>query len=169
MLENEEVCAKLRNAIKQGNMARIEEALDSEGVNPNSRWSRDITSHTPLTQAVEMDRADIVTLLLSHPLTDPNLNGIDGFTPLTFAVSKGSKDIVKILLSAPAIDLNLREGGGMTALHLGCLYNNTDIVRILLSDKRVDSNLKFSGQTALDLANSLETPNKEVIDAFNSS
>ena len=73
----------------------------------------------------------------------------------------------------------------MTALHLGCLYNNTDIVRILLSDKRVDSNLKFSGkisnwnvitksffyvgQTALDLANSLETPNKEVIDAFNSS
>ena len=57
MLENEEVCAKLRwkqkiiflplfyntfsfrNAIKQGNMARIEEALDSEGVNPNSRVS----------------------------------------------------------------------------------------------------------------------------------
>ena len=75
----------------------------------------------------------------------------------------------------------------MTALHLGCLYNNTDIIRILLSDKRVDANLKFSGkisyinwnviaktffyvgQTALDLANSLETPNKEVIDAFNSS
>jgi len=49
------------------------------------------------------------------------------------------------------------------------LYNNTDIVRILLSDKRVDANLKFSGQTALDLAKSLETPNKEVIDAFNSS
>ena len=73
-----------------------------------------------------MDRPDIVTLLLSHHLTDPNLNvgfkiifyvvwlvsvfsqGIDGFTPLTFAVSKGSKDIVKILLAASAIDLNLR-------------------------------------------------------------
>ena len=35
--------------------------------------SRDITSHTPLTQAVELDRADIIKLLLTHPAIDSNM------------------------------------------------------------------------------------------------
>ena len=78
-----------------------------EGVNPNMRWSRDVTSHTPLTCAVEMVRPDIIKLLLSHPATNPNLNGLDGFTPLTLAVTKGSKEMVSVLLASPSCDCRL--------------------------------------------------------------
>ena len=36
------------------------------------QWSTDITSHVPLTQAVELGRADIVKLLLKHKNINPN-------------------------------------------------------------------------------------------------
>ena len=63
----------LRVAVKQGNLGRVEEALRLPGVNPNVKASRDITSHTPLTLAVEHDKLDIVKLLLKHPACDPNM------------------------------------------------------------------------------------------------
>ena len=163
-MDNLEVCSKLRNAVKQGNMARVEEALDMEGVNPNMRWSRDVTSHTPLTCAVEMVRPDIIKLLLSHPATNPNLNGLDGFTPLTLAVTKGSKEMVSVLLASPSCDVNMREGGGMTALHLAVLYNNTDIVSCLAEDERTERDLKVEGQTPVQLASTLDTPNQKILE-----
>ena len=70
MMEDSEACSKLKNAIKQGNMVRLEEALDLEGVNPNLRLG-DMTSHTPLTSAVEMLRSDLLQLLLSTPPPTP--------------------------------------------------------------------------------------------------
>ena len=36
------------------------------------QWSTDITSHVPLTQAVELGRTDIVKLLLKHKDINPN-------------------------------------------------------------------------------------------------
>ena len=36
------------------------------------QWSTDITSHVPLTQAVELGRTDIVKLLLGHKNINPN-------------------------------------------------------------------------------------------------
>ena len=59
--------------MKQGNLGRVEEALRLPGVNPNVKASRDITSHTPLTLAVEQDKFDIIKLLLKHPACDPNM------------------------------------------------------------------------------------------------
>merc|ERR1712098_314469 len=103
-MEDLEACAKLRVAVKQGNLPRVDEALKLAGVNPNVKTSRDITSHTPLTQAVELDRPDIIKLILKHPACNPNLPGIDGFTPLTLAVTKGSPTIVSLLLAWPGVD-----------------------------------------------------------------
>ena len=163
-MDDLEACSKLKNAVKQGNMTRVEEALDMEGVNPNLRWSRDITSHTPLTCAVEMSRPDIIKLLLTHPNIQPNLNGLDGFTPLTLAVTKGSKEMVLVLLENPGCDPNLREGGGLTALHLAIIYNNTEIVKILAEDERTVKDMKVEGQTPLQLASSLDTPNQEIVE-----
>ena len=163
MMEDSEACSKLRNAVKQGNMVRLEEALDLEGVNPNLRLG-DMTSHTPLTSAVEMARSDLVQVLLSHPATDPNMKGLDGFTPLTLAVTKGSEEMVSVLLGSERCEVNTREGGGMTALHLAVVYNNIKIVRRLLADQRTDRDLKVEGQTALELANSLHTNNQEMAD-----
>ena len=162
MMEDSEACSKLRNAVKQGNRTRLEEALDLQGVNPNLRLG-DMTSHTPLTSAVEIVRPDLVKLLLSHPTTDPNMKGLDGFTPLTLAVTKGSEEMVSVLLGSERCEVNTREGGGMTALHLAVVYNNTNIVRRLLADKRTDGDLKVEGQTALELATSL-TNNEEMAD-----
>ena len=161
MMEDSEACSKLRNAIKQGNMVRLEEALDLEGVNPNLRLG-DMTSHTPLTSAVEMARSDLVQLLLSHPATDPNMKGLDGFTPLTLAVTKGSEEMVSVLLESERCEVNTREGGGMTPLHLAVIYNNIKIVKTLLADQRTVRDLKVDGQTALQLANSLHTDNTQM-------
>eukprot|EP00092_Neocalanus_flemingeri_P000148 GFUD01000155.1.p1 GENE.GFUD01000155.1~~GFUD01000155.1.p1 ORF type:complete len:183 (+),score=61.40 GFUD01000155.1:254-802(+) len=165
-MEDVEACAKLRVAVKQGNVIRVEEALGLVGVNPNIKTSRDITSHTPLTQAVELDRPDIIKLLLSHPAIDPNMKGTDGFTPLTLAITKGSPTIVSMLLSFPAVDVNLREGGGLTALHLAVIYNNKELVNMLVKDKRVDREVKAEGQTPLGMARLMETPNEDIIAAI---
>jgi len=165
-MEDLEACAKLRVAVKQGNLERVEEALKLAGVNPNVKTSRDITSHTPLTQAVELGRLDIIKLLLKHPACNPNLTGIDGFTPLTLAVTKGSQAIVALLLSCPVVDVNLREGGGLTALHLAVLYNNQELVNMLVKDKRVNREAKSEGQTPLSMAKIMENPNEEIISAI---
>ena len=163
MMEDTEACSKLRNAVKQGNRTRLEEALDLQGVNPNLRLG-DMTSHTPLTSAVEMVRPDLVKLLLSHPATDPNMKGLDGFTPLTLAVTKGSEEMVSLLLESERCEVNTREGGGMTALHLAVVYNNLNMVRTLLADKRTERDLKVEGETALQLATSLHTNNQQMAD-----
>ena len=168
MMEDTEACSKLRNAAKQGNILRLEEALDLQGVNPNLRLG-DMTSHTPLTSAVEMARPDLVKLLLSHPTTDPNMKGLDGFTPLTLAVTKGSEEMVSVLLESERCEVNTREGGGMTALHLAVIYNNINIVQTLLADKRTVRDLKVEGQTALQLASSLHTNNKQMEDILRQS
>ena len=34
-MEDLEVCSKLKTAVEQGNLTRLEETLDLEGVNPN--------------------------------------------------------------------------------------------------------------------------------------
>ena len=109
------------------------------------QWSRDLSSHNALTQAIEMDRSDIVKLLLSHSDIDPNQNGFDGFTPLCLAVSKGSVESVRMLLGSDKTDVNLREGGGMAPLHLAILYNNYEIAKLLLSDNRTDKEAKLEG------------------------
>lgn len=163
MMEDSEACSKLRNAVKQGNITRLEEALDLQGVNPNLRLG-DMTSHTPLTSAVEMARTDLARLLLSHPATDPNMKGVDGFTPLTLAVTKGAEEMVSVLLESERCDVNTREGGGMTALHLAVIYNNINIVQTLLADKRTSRDLKVEGQTALQLASSLHTNDNQMVD-----
>ena len=165
MMEDSEACSKLRNAVKQGNMVRLEEALDLEGVTPNLRLG-DMTSHTPLTSAVEMARLDLVRLLLSHPATDPNMKGLDGFTPLTLAVTKGSEEMVSLLLESERCEVNTREGGGMTPLHLAVIYNNIKVVKLLLADQRTLRDLKVDGQTALQLANSLHTDNTQMAEVL---
>lgn len=168
-MEDVEACAKLRVAVRQGNITRVAEALGLAGVNPNIKTSRDITSHTPLTQAVELDREDIIQLLLTHPATDPNMKGIDGFSPLTLAVTRGSPTMVSILLSCPLVDVNMREGGGLTALHLAVIYNNNELVNMLVMDKKVDREVKAEGQTPIMMAQMMESPNKEIISAIKKS
>merc|ERR1712083_845406 len=90
--------AKLRVAVQQGNAEKVGQILALEGVDPNVKAGRSPTSHTPLTQAVELNRPDIVEILLTHPNTQPDTKGNDGFTPLTLAIAKSSSTMVSLLL-----------------------------------------------------------------------
>jgi len=171
-MENLEAQAKLRVAVKQGNETRVKEVLNLDDINPNMKFSTDTTSHTPLTQAIDIERPDIVELLIKHPKINPNLHGYDGFTPLTMAVNKGSLENVSHLLSLEETDVNLCEGGmvgGMTALHLAVLSNNLELVKLLVADPRIDYSIQFSGQTALMMAEGSETTNREIIDLLYTS
>lgn len=166
-----ELNARFRTALKQGNVTRIEECLDQEAVDPNMKFALDPSSHVPLTQAIEMDRSDIVKMLIAHPKINPNIVGNEGSTPLTLAVAKCSKEMVSMILSLPATDPNLKEGGitgGLSSLHLAVMYNNVEILKMLTEDKRIDTSQIYSGQTALEMAQSFKTPNQEIIEALKS-
>merc|ERR1719357_2233712 len=97
-MENVEATAKLKVAVQQGQADKLEQILQIEGIDPNSKIGRSITSHTPLTKVIEDGRLDLVNLLLSHPDVNPNTLGSDGFTPLALAIVKSQTDIVRALL-----------------------------------------------------------------------
>merc|ERR1712106_43189 len=168
MMENEEASAKLRNAVKYGNLEKVKEALKVEGVNPNSKPPRDITGHTPLTHAVELGRNDILTVLLENPEVDVNAKGIDGMTPLCLAISLGIQGIVKLLLENPQTDPNLKEGGGMTPIHLAVSCNYSDVLEVLLKHPKLDTEavMADSDMTALQLAQSIESIDPKIIKMF---
>ena len=71
----------------------------------------------------------------------------------------------------------------MSSLHLAVMYNNIEILKMLTEDKRIDTSQTYSGmiyvhtyqsykvlsligQTALEMAQSFETPNQEIIEAL---
>merc|ERR1711862_71817 len=155
--------AKLRVAVQQGNAERVEQILALEGVDPNVKAGRSLTSHTPLTQAVELDRPDIVEMLLSHQDTMPDIKGNDGFTPLTLAIAKSSSSMVSLLLADQRTDVNLKEGGGLTPLHMAVSIGNKEILELLLKDNRLDKEIKVEGLTALEFIKTLDHPDEALV------
>eukprot|EP00092_Neocalanus_flemingeri_P026187 GFUD01028384.1.p1 GENE.GFUD01028384.1~~GFUD01028384.1.p1 ORF type:complete len:190 (-),score=78.13 GFUD01028384.1:76-582(-) len=168
-MENIEADAKLRVAVQQGNVERVEKVLKLDGVDPNTKLDpRSLTSHTALTQAVELDRPDIVRLLLDHPDTLPDAKGNDGFTPLTLAIAKSSPDLVSVLLSDPRIDVNMKEGGGLTPLHMAVSCRNKDIVEMLVKDSRLEKDVKVEGLTALEFAQTMDDIDNDLVNLLSS-
>merc|ERR1711936_19107 len=163
IMENVEADAKLRVAVQQGNTERLAEVLQLDGVNPNVKIGRSITSLTPLTQAIELGRPDLVKLLLQHPATQPDTKGNDGFTPLTLAIVQSSPELVSLLLSDPRTDVNMKEGGGLTPLHMAVSCRNKEVVEMLVNDNRLDKEVKVEGLTALEFANTMDDIDPELV------
>merc|ERR1712179_125612 len=155
--------AKLRVAVQQGNAERVGQILALEGVDPNVKAGRSLTSHTPLTQAVELDRSNIVELLLTHQDTLPDTKGNDGFTPLTLAIAKSSSTMVSLLLADQRTDVNLKEGGGLTPLHMAVSIGNKEILEMLLRDSRLEKDVKVDGLTALEFIKTSDHPDEDLV------
>ena len=104
----EDIDKQLFSAIKQRNLSAVEQALQSQA-NPDVRNPDALISfQTPLSLAVSLGDAEIVTLLLKY---DADINLRVGFwhdiSPLYVATAKGNLPMVKQLLAAGAkIDPN---------------------------------------------------------------
>jgi len=108
---------------------------------------------TALIMASELNRKEIVRLLLGHPTIDVNLQNNDGYTALIWASYNGYEGIVRLLLGHPTIDVNLQNNYGYTALIRASEDGYEKIVRLLLGQLTIDVNLQTNdGSTALILA-----------------
>jgi ankyrin repeat protein len=108
--------------------------------------------NTALQQAVELDQAEIVRILLSRSKAELNVRGQGGMTPLLLALSWGHAEIVKYLLEAGA-DTTLVDETENAALHQAARRGHGEIVRLLLSHSKAKLNLRGEcGMTPLLLA-----------------
>lgn len=112
---------------RNGEEEKVVEVL-KRGANPDDK---DVFGQTALTQAVMMNRVEVVKQLLEAG-ADPNIQRNDGYTPLMLAVMDNRVEIVKLLLEAGA-NANAVEHQGNTALILAVQYilkNRNDALEI---------------------------------------
>lgn len=105
-----------------------------------------------LMMAVDANRLEILSALLSSRLFDINAVDKKGATALSLAASKRavSEPILRALLAAPGVSKNLANTKGQTPLALACLNNNPLAISILLADELIDVNrADDSGMTPL--------------------
>jgi WD40 repeat protein len=114
---------------------------------------------TPLHQAVDEGRSDIVRLLLSQG-ADVNGRDSDGSTPLHLAASRNNEELVKVLIDKGA-DVNARDNNGRTPLHLAARNNNKELILLLLSKGAYPFEMDNTGAMALDDSLAAEAPEQE--------
>ncbi|ELW70899.1 2-5A-dependent ribonuclease [Tupaia chinensis] len=84
---------------------------------------------TPLHNAVQQNREDIVELLLDHG-ADPHLRKKNGATPFIIAGIVGNVQLLRLFLSKGA-DVNECDFNGFTAFMEAAAYNKVDALRFL--------------------------------------
>lgn len=114
-----------------GHLAAAEYLID-KGLDVNAKVGKAGWS-TALLQAVGLDKAELVELLLRKG-TNPGIANDKGATPLMLAAYRGNKRIVELLLSK-GVEINAREVQGRTALDLA----GTDEVKHLLLQRGAKS------------------------------
>ena len=103
---------------------------------------------TALHQACNLDRKDIVKLLLEHNI-NVNIRDDKGETALHYAVINNNTDIIKLLIDN-GTEINARNYEGQTALHIAVIYKNIEAIKTLL-DSGINKNIKDNeGKTAID-------------------
>ena len=137
-------------AIKNNNIARIKELLDS-GIDVNSQND---DGWTPLHEVCENNNIEIVKLLLEQPNIDVNAKDYDGWTPLSIACINHKLENVKELLSHPNINVNAKDYKGKTTLYHACRGGYPKVVvKLLLEHPNIDVNLQdYKGMTPLYVA-----------------
>ncbi|CAB1108018.1 unnamed protein product [Ectocarpus sp. CCAP 1310/34] len=130
-----EKAGPLLAAVRAGCDDLVRELLMA-GANPNARLGYD--RGTTLHAAAGMNKAKIVSVLLSSPMTDKDAL-VDGYTPLMVAAEQGHVATVKVLLAAGA-DVDVREVDySCSALSLAAQYGRIGVVKALL-EHGVDAN-----------------------------
>lgn len=118
-----------QNALKEG--------ADKDGFDSNDK----VTKTTALIRAAQLDRPEIVKLLLSNH-ADPNLRRpFDNHSALMVAANRNLSGIVLALLRSGA-DVNAETFLNRTALHIAALNNSLESVEALLTSESIDVNIR---------------------------
>jgi ankyrin repeat protein len=133
ILQDQKVPTDLFTAIALGDAERVKVLLKEAPALAGSKAPGDRNGRPALQRAVEMDRKEIVALLLD---AGAPVNGKDededGYTALHWAAFWGREGIAKLLIERKA-DVNAAAGNGFTPLHESARLNTPAVARLLLA------------------------------------
>lgn len=103
--------------------------LDNDNVDVNIL---DRCGRSPLMYAIQLDKHDIVSILLADRRLNVN-SGDDQYslTPLMGAAIHGNAAMLELLLKHPDVDLDLKTRYGHTALSVAIRFNNNEAIRLI--------------------------------------
>jgi ankyrin repeat protein/Tol biopolymer transport system component len=127
----------IHSAAKNGDMARIEELVNST---PEELNKQDENGKSPLHIAIEMKHTDIARYLIEKG-ADTSLKDKDNESPLHEAAATGNLEIASLLLERGVTSLNDPNAakhngfvGNWTPLHLACLNRHPEMAQFLLEN-----------------------------------
>jgi len=141
----------LTEAVEQGDISKVIQLL-REGVDVNSQAG--LNGETALIEAAVSGNVDILSILVSCPSLNVNLQDLSGHTALLAASCNGHAPFVSALLQHPDIDPDLGDDREVTPLLAALMAGHGHVVNVLLNvDTRVDINhADREGHTPIMLA-----------------
>lgn len=145
----------LFRAAREGRIDDVR-CLLAAGVSSNAHYE----GITALQAATEMNRLEVVHLLLENG-ADPNFTRCSEVnSPLTIAIIKGFGSIVSLLIQHGA-DVNKREADGTTPLHYAAYWGRNELFGLLVEAGADPSTMDYHGRTPLDVSVSKKKTNKK--------
>ncbi len=137
--------SKLMELIKNGSSIEI---IQSNLAGINFDQETDSNGDTLLMVAIEIERKDVVELLLQNN-TNVNISKENGMTPLMIAVINGNNEILELLIRKDAHSINDSDIYGFTALLYAIKFQYLDCVNTLIKNGADINYLNSSGTTPL--------------------
>lgn len=131
---------KLFKAIEKNDLTSAQNAM-KEGADANGVDNLQAPTTVVLLKAVELNRLEIVKLLLAAHADVNVRRPIDMHTPLMVAAHHDLAPIAEILIAAGA-DVNLETLFRRTALHISALANSLSVAQVLIKSKDIDVNVR---------------------------
>lgn len=124
-------CRPLELAIWGGHAGMVKLLLAVDGIKVNVRDN--MSRKSPMLQAVERNKEEIVSLLLSARDIMVELSDRWCSTPLVVAASKGYNGIIKVLLRQGRLNVNIGCMLAKSPLWQACRFGHESTVRLLLA------------------------------------
>ncbi|MBA2404317.1 MAG: ankyrin repeat domain-containing protein [Bdellovibrionales bacterium] len=140
LLAQSKATQNLFKAIEKNNLSQAQNAI-KEGADPDGVDNLKAPSTTVLLKAVQLNRPEIVELLLNHHANVNIQRPVDLHTPLMLAARHDHSQIANLLIQRGA-DVNIQTLLARTALHISALYNSVATAEVLLKARDIDVNVR---------------------------